>query len=373
MEGRSGMFCSGARLNVRLDMRLAAPPRVGRRPRTVKFRLAARLPRYVVRSLASRRVEGRALADGAGTTVGLYFVWLVAFVAACALCLSALWCWLCRRGRVSRVTWALWTVASLVPLALCFSDAGRRLDIALSQPVALAAKAVLIALVLATAVWLALRRSRAAQHASTARRLSWQLLLANTVAAAWAAFCFHEAVGPGPPGTPTLPPFVRWVRALDTQGVTDLGTFLNLIVPDNPEDFQPIPLSALFGDHFRERLIETGAPDGRSDCHGWIFTGGTYGVGGDAVRLILLDNGYDQVQQPRPGDLVVYRQPDGTMAHSGIVRLAEEDLILVESEWGPQARYLHRLMDQPYATRYEFYRSPREGHRIRLVLAEAGL
>src|SRR6185503_14107368 len=107
-------------------------------------------------------------------------------------------------------------------------------------------------------------------------------------------------------------------------------------------------------------------PDNRANCHGWVFTGGWFGIAGQDVDKILLDNDYDRVEQPRPGDLVIYRDTEGRAAHSGIVRLAEGDLVLVESKWGAQARYLHRLLDQAYATTYEFYRSPRHGHFISL-------
>jgi hypothetical protein len=304
------------------------------------------------------------------------------FVFACIVALSGLWCWVCRSGRVRGVTWALWTFAALAPIACCFGDGIDRLDAALAPGVGLLAKALLIALGLAGSAWftrhqLSVAKLRAVQASGEVLwRLPWPLVAGSAAAAVWGGVCFYQSVAAEPAqpaGAPELPPFVQWARTEETKGVTDRGNLINLIAPQNPQDFRPILMSELFGGRFNERLVQVAPPDGRSDCHGWIFTGGAFGIVGEALRIILLDNGYAPVHPPRPGDLVVYRDADGVVAHSGIVRLVENDLILVESKWGPQACYLHRVLDQPYAASYEFYRSPRDGHLIRLVSANGQL
>jgi hypothetical protein len=114
-------------------------------------------------------------------------------------------------------------------------------------------------------------------------------------------------------------------------------------------------------------LIRTAPPDGGSNCHGWVFTGGHYLVDGGDVDHILQDNGYDVVTRPRVGDLVIYRLGAGSAAHSAVVRLADDDgLVLLESKWNTLGRYLHA--PEAYAARatWTYYRSPRSGHLLRM-------
>jgi len=103
-----------------------------------------------------------------------------------------------------------------------------------------------------------------------------------------------------------------------------------------------------------------------ANCHGWVFTGGEFGIRNSDVRSILEDNGYVAVAQPREGDLAVYIR-DGQITHSGIARLPDPRApILVQSKWGPFGLYLHPPNNQPFSGVCTFYRSPREGHAIRL-------
>jgi hypothetical protein len=116
------------------------------------------------------------------------------------------------------------------------------------------------------------------------------------------------------------------------------------------------------------RLLRTGEPSWSSNCHGWVFTAGRYLIDGEAVDLILKDNGYQRVATPQPGDLIVYRAGyGGGIAHTGVVRVAGPELLLVESKWNELGVYLHRPED--YHPRLgltrAFYRSPRRGHLLR--------
>jgi hypothetical protein len=114
-------------------------------------------------------------------------------------------------------------------------------------------------------------------------------------------------------------------------------------------------------------LIRTAAPDGRSNCHGWVFTGGRYFMDGGDVDRILEDNGYDVFQTPQAGDLVVYRVGRGIASHTAVVRVATGDgLILLESKWNTLGCYLHAPEDfhLPGAT-WTYYRSARSGHILR--------
>lgn len=117
-------------------------------------------------------------------------------------------------------------------------------------------------------------------------------------------------------------------------------------------------------------IIRTGEVDPSSNCHGWVFTGGRYAVHPDEVECILEDNGYQPVTSPSKGDLIVYRNEAGIVTHTGIVvEVVRDDLVLVESKWGPLGRFLHPPEYQPYDGDYSFYHSPRQGHQMPIIQA----
>ena len=113
-----------------------------------------------------------------------------------------------------------------------------------------------------------------------------------------------------------------------------------------------------------EQVIALAGDWQNANCHGFVFTGGAYWVRGEDVDDILGDNGYEPVAGPRAGDVAVYRDGYGAVAHTGIVRgAATEGVVLVESKWGKLGRFVHRHDRHPYpATTCTFYRSPRAGH-----------
>jgi hypothetical protein len=86
------------------------------------------------------------------------------------------------------------------------------------------------------------------------------------------------------------------------------------------------------------------------------------------VEAILCDNGYQRADTPLKGDLIVYRNDPGMILHSGIVlEVVHENLVLIESKWGPLGRYLHPPEYQPYGSIFAYYRSPRQGHQLPVV------
>ncbi len=94
--------------------------------------------------------------------------------------------------------------------------------------------------------------------------------------------------------------------------------------------------------------IQRASEDVGSNCHGWVFAGGQYLITGSGVKMILEDNGYRLVAAPQPGDVVVYRDEQNEIVHTGLVRTAFDDgRVLVESKWGLGGRYLHPTFDDP--------------------------
>jgi hypothetical protein len=112
------------------------------------------------------------------------------------------------------------------------------------------------------------------------------------------------------------------------------------------------------------QIIRRGSPGDQSNCHGWVFTGGRFQVPGAEVDLILNENGYREVDTPRPRDLVVYRN-EGAVTHTAVVRyVAEGQPVIVEGKWGNLGVYLHSADHSLYGTDYKFYRSARSGHLL---------
>src|SRR5262249_8786960 len=68
------------------------------------------------------------------------------------------------------------------------------------------------------------------------------------------------------------------------------------------------------------KVIQTGPPDVRFNCHGWVFGDGRGWIRGKVVDTILQDNSYRVVENPLPGDVAVFRNELGEVTHSGIVR-----------------------------------------------------
>jgi hypothetical protein len=113
-------------------------------------------------------------------------------------------------------------------------------------------------------------------------------------------------------------------------------------------------------------MIRTAPPDLLYDCHGWVFTGGRYFIAGRDIEWILLDNDYQLVLEPEPGDLAIYRDSTGTIRHSGIVvAITNNNMPLVESKWGYIGRYISPAYTRTYRLSCTFYHSSRNGHCLR--------
>lgn len=132
---------------------------------------------------------------------------------------------------------------------------------------------------------------------------------------------------------------------------------------------QPNPWIARAAERFERQfageLLRVADPDPGYSCHGWTFAEGLCHIPSDEVPKILRDNGYRLTEEPRVGDVIVYLDPQNRILHSGVVRFRDgQGLLLVESKWDLLGRYLHRPEQQPYSSRYAFYRSDRPHHAL---------
>lgn len=151
-------------------------------------------------------------------------------------------------------------------------------------------------------------------------------------------------------------------------GLTDRGQALPLIAYDEGDNLTAAELQYLDSERFVHQVIRLHSPSTACNCHGWVYTGGRFAIQSRYIDALLADNDYAPVEKPRAEDLVIYRGPQGTVEHSGLVRMVGKDgLILVESKWGPLGVYLHPVDAQPYGTTRSFYRSRRAGHVVTIV------
>jgi hypothetical protein len=113
-----------------------------------------------------------------------------------------------------------------------------------------------------------------------------------------------------------------------------------------------------------DALVRRSPPDEGANCHGWVFAAGRFWVGGSQVEAILSDNGYREVSDPRPDDLVVYRQ-NREVLHTAVVRYVTPGLpVLVEGKWGWMGVYMHPVERSAYGADFTYYRSRRAGHTL---------
>lgn len=149
--------------------------------------------------------------------------------------------------------------------------------------------------------------------------------------------------------------------ATGARAITDTGTTIRLGRFVVKELTRPIP------DGFDGRVIVADASNSKANCHGWVFTGGEYRVSSEDVDAILRDNRYEKVVEPEATDLIVYRDEEGRVVHTGLVKaIGPGGFALIESKWGPLDIYWHTPDDQIYSSQYDYYRSPRDGHRLRI-------
>ena len=105
-----------------------------------------------------------------------------------------------------------------------------------------------------------------------------------------------------------------------------------------------------------------------TNCHGWVFAGGRAIVTNADVETILADNDYRIVGNPAPGDLAIYRNGIGAVAHTAIVRSAEPNRpVIVEGKWGWMGVYRHAVADSNYGNDYAFYRTARPDHIVKFL------
>lgn len=171
-------------------------------------------------------------------------------------------------------------------------------------------------------------------------------------------FTFFQVMSTMPPVAPEPAAFA----------VSDCGSPIRLSIPANAretDELRGIEHAVLESLRWNDCVIRRQPPGDATNCHGWVFTNGQYWLTADDVERILDDNGYMPVSEPRPGDLAIYRNPTGGVAHTAVVRaVCDDGMPIVEGKWGWMGVFLHRASDSCYGKDFTYFRSERNGHRL---------
>lgn len=102
----------------------------------------------------------------------------------------------------------------------------------------------------------------------------------------------------------------------------------------------------------------TGEPTITTDCHGETFDDGNCWINDEEVQQVLDDDYVVVAGAKQVGDIVVYRDADGNITHSGTVTAVDGNgnVTEVESKWGSGGKYKHAVDETPYGTNIEYYR-----------------
>lgn len=295
------------------------------------------------------------------------WVWLSAFTIS-LLCLLAMGFELFF-AKEPRSTWVRLAVRCglLALVLLAVADAVSRLPAMRGALELLGRTAVLALGVLG--VYLLIPRTRGASDG--AARVSWGLVAVAVLATVWTSGRFYTTSASEPndlTAYETSSPEQCLSVLSEPMAFTDTGNTVTLYEyrdpPKAPLDTDP---SHVIPKELQDRLISAGPVDKRTNCHGWVFTGGKYVVRSAAVDRILRENDYQRIDNPHTGDLIIYRNSALEPIHTGTVKATGNDgFVLIESKWGFLGQYLHEPKVQCYSKTYAYYRSPRAGHLLRI-------
>jgi hypothetical protein len=169
------------------------------------------------------------------------------------------------------------------------------------------------------------------------------------------------------------------VPSATARAATDLGSVIVMkeAVSDGSFNLPAAEEFMLKQNRLDKQVIPLEPPTTVSNCHGWVFTQGRFCLSGEDVALILKENGYQQVNRPKPGDLVIYRGEAGITHTARVEYVTDGKPVLAVSKWGNLGVYLHPVEKTTYGTNYAFYRTdrntdPSTGENHRHLLAGLG-
>lgn len=200
------------------------------------------------------------------------------------------------------------------------------------------------------------------------RPAGWLIILSSLFLVGWSYHRFHVKLS-GPSKRPQLLIATPGQRQLIQEfvAITDRKHPIR-VYRLTDEGSEPIDENEGTPFNHMEATIQRGPADPHANCHGWVFLDAQFLIPGEAVQQILDDNGYEPVSEPKGGDAIVYRDSNRNIVHSGLVRgVLNDETVIIESKWGTEGVFLHDPEGTPYSTLFEYYRSPRPDHRVKVV------
>lgn len=231
--------------------------------------------------------------------------------------------------------------------------------------------------VIAITIWLAwlhLKHTQTPWERFYRRPSAWFLLASSVGLVAWSSYQFQEHLTPrtnkpyliiSAPGKRSE---VHEFVALTDQNHVIKVYRLDQVATDSADAGDPEEPQYM---EFSGNVIQRAPAGPLANCHGWVFLDGQYLISGEGVQRILDDNGYEVVENALAGDVIVYRDGDQNILHTGVVRgVLDDGTVIIESKWGVEGVFLHGPQDTPYLENFEYYRSPRPTHRVNIVPAD---
>ena len=229
--------------------------------------------------------------------------------------------------------------------------------------------------VIATTMWLAwlhLKHSKTPWELFRRRPTAWFLLASSVGLAAWSSHQYQERLKPPIKRSLTiaLSPGSRSQQVHEFVALTDGNHPIKVyrLDQDAADLVDGESQENGFAVEYNGSMIQRAPAGPLANCHGWVFLDGQYLISGDAVQRILDDNAYEVVDEAMAGDVIIYRDDNRNIVHSGLVRgVLNDGTIIIESKWGVEGVFLHNPLDTPYSTLFDYYRSPRPTHRVKIV------
>lgn len=293
--------------------------------------------------------------------------WLV--VLALSLCVMVGYFWRLVFSKPDRTNHWQRVIAFAAAIALCLTAVdGLNFSLRdLSEQFRISGVVAVFA-VTASLTWLHLSQWKTPKHLFRSRLPGWLVVLSSVGLVGWSYHRFQQRLVPQ-----SLKPKLI-VRTPGPKKV--IHEFLALTDRNHP-----VPVYRLTDDTSEaadeldgtivdslNSVIQRSPPNSLTNCHGWVFLDSQFLISGEAVQQILDDNGYEFVDEPKAGDVIIYRDANRNIVHSGIVRgVLNDDTVIIESKWGTEGTFLHDPEGTPYVAEFEYFRSPRDNHRVKVV------
>ncbi len=203
------------------------------------------------------------------------------------------------------------------------------------------------------------------------RATGWLVMVSSLGLVGWSYHRFHERLYP--------PPNKLRLRISTPGEKKEVREFIAMTDRNRPirvyrmveDGAKPVDSDQTLSGNFIESVIQRAPADTAANCHGWVFLDTQFLIPGEAVQQILDDNDYEFVFDPSGGDVIIYRDEDREIVHSGLVRgVLNDGTVIIESKWGIEGTFLHAPEGTPYSTSFEYYRTPRSDHHVRIVPVE---